>query len=220
MAAILFILFLFSLFAVFLSIFKPEKIISKNVTRKQAIIISSVFALIFFIGFGTASSSTNTPSKTVTEAPTSAPTTKSTAPSQPTATPKPTDTPTPTATPVPKDANGFPMDAEAVTVANLDKAPSQYEGKKVTFTCIVAGFAKDSSGNAAAVNCSDPNDYSSLVQVATSTFDMTKINPQDTVRFYGLGGGSASGKNAFGGTVSESLVEAIYINDITSGYKE
>jgi hypothetical protein len=40
------------------------------------------------------------------------------------------------------------------------------------------------------------------------------------VRFYGLGGGSASGKNAFGGTISESLVEAIYINDITSGYKE
>ena len=139
---------------------------------------------------------------------------------QATAIPKPTDTPAPTATPVPKDANGFPMDAEAVTVANLDKAPSTYQGKKVTFTCTVAGFAKDSSGNAAAVNCSDPNDYSSLIQVDTGAFDMTKIQQGDTVRFYGLGMGAASGKNAFGGEVSESLVTGIFINDITSGYKE
>ena len=51
------------------------------------------------------------------------------------------------------------MDAEAVTVANLDKAPSMYNGKKITFSCIVIGFAKDDSGNATAVNCSDPNRY-------------------------------------------------------------
>ena len=139
---------------------------------------------------------------------------------QPTETPKATDTPAPTPTPIAKDANGFPMDAEKVTVSDLDKAPSQYEGKRVTFTCTVAGFAKDSSGNAAAVNCSDPNDYSSLVQVSTQAFDMTKINQSDTIRFYGLGGGAAQGKNAFGGQVSETVVEAIYINDLTSGYKE
>lgn len=143
-----------------------------------------------------------------------------TAPSQPTATPTATGTPAPTPTPVPKDVNGFPMDVEAVTVANLDKAPTTYESKKVTFTCTVAGFAKDSSGNASAVNCSDPNDFSSLVQVDVSAFDITQIKQQDTVRFYGLGEGAATGKNAFGGEVSESVVMGMYINDLTSGYRE
>jgi hypothetical protein len=49
---------------------------------------------------------------------------------------------------------------------------------------------------------------------------MTKIKQNDTVKFYGLGAGSATGKNAFGGEVSESLVSGMYINDITSGYEE
>ena len=149
---------------------------------------------------------------------------KSTSSQVATVTPQPKSTPVPTITPspkpVPKDANGFPMDAEAVTVENLDKAPSQYDGKKITFTCSVIGFAKDDSGNATAVNCSDLNDFTSVVQVDTSLFDMTKINKDDTVRFYGLGTGSATGKNAYGGDISESLVMAAYINDLTSGYKE
>ena len=141
-------------------------------------------------------------------------------PTGPTSIPTPTPTPKPTPTPVPTDINGFPMDAEAVTVVNLDKAPSQYNGKKVTFTCNVAGFAKDSSGNATAVNCSDPNDFTSIVQVDTSGFDMTKINQGDTVRFYGLGMGAFTGKNAYGGDVSETLVTAFHLNDLTSGYQE
>ncbi len=140
--------------------------------------------------------------------------------SAPVATAGPTDTPEPTPTPVPKDSNGFPMDAETVTVAALDKAPSNYDGKKVIFTCTVASFAKDDSGNAAAVNCSDPNDFSSLVQVGTTGFDMTQINQLDRIKVYGLGMGSAKGKNAFGGEVSETLVMGLYINDLTSGYKE
>jgi hypothetical protein len=183
----------------------------------KKIIVLGILGLLIFIGIVTAISSATSNKQSSAS---STPTAESTATPQATEVPKATVTPTPIPKPEPKDANGFPMDAESVTVANLAKAPSTYEGKKITFTCTVAGFAKDKSGNATAVNCSDPNDYSSFVQVATSAFDMTKINLQDTVRFYGLGGGSASGKNAFGGTISESLVEAIYINDITSGYKE
>ena len=169
--------------------------------------------LVSAISGSSTSQTQNSPAKTVAQQATSAP-------SGPTSTPKPTNTPAPTPTPIPKDANGFPMDAQAVTVANLDKAPSQYNGKKITFTCTVAGFAKDSSGNAAAVNCSDPNDFSSIVQVDTSAFDNTKINQDDRVRFYGVGMGSSTGKNAFGGEVSETVVMGLHVNDITSGYKE
>ena len=112
------------------------------------------------------------------------------------------------------------MDAEAMTVSNLSKTPSYYNGQKITFTCVISGFARDSSGDVTAVNCHDPNDFMAVVQVDTIAFDMTKINQSDTVRFYAKGMGSATGKNAFGGDVTEALAEGLYINDLTTGYKE
>ena len=130
----------------------------------------------------------------------------------------PTDTPEPTATPVPHDANGFPEDYQNVTVADISKSPSDYNNKTIMFTCTVLSFPKDDSGNAAGINCSDPNDYSSIVQIDASNFDLTKINTDDTINVYGLGQGSADGKNAFGTDVSTSLVLGMYVNDVTSGY--
>jgi hypothetical protein len=130
-----------------------------------------------------------------------------------------TPTLSPTPTPIPTDENGFPMDAEAVTVAQIAKVPSAYNGRKVTFTCNVSGFAKNDSGDAAALNCSDPNDVGSIIQVGGSLFDFTKINQGDTVRIYGLGAGAATGKNAFGGDVTEGIVDGLYLNDLTSIYK-
>jgi hypothetical protein len=141
---------------------------------------------------------------------------------KPTAT-SPTPTPISTATPTPMkfDANGFPEDAQQVTVADIAKVPSAYDGKKVVFTCDVVSFPKDNNGNAAGLNCTDPNDPASIVQVEMGTFDSTvKINSGDTVRVYGIGQGAATGKNAFGGDVIEALILELHLNDTTTGYQE
>jgi hypothetical protein len=139
----------------------------------------------------------------------------------PIATAKPTVIPTPTVKPtsIPEDANGFPADADYVTISQITKVPSAYNGKKIVFTCNVTGFAKNDNGDAAALNCSDPNDYSALLQVGGTLFDLTKINKDDTVKIYGLGAGAAQGKNAFGGAVTEAIVDGLFINDLTTGYK-
>jgi len=134
----------------------------------------------------------------------------------------PTDTPTstPSPTPVPHDANGFPENYETVTVSTLAKVPSDYRGKSVYFTCIVGSFPKDSTGDAAAINCLDPNDYSSAVQIDATGWDLTKINQSDTIRVYGTGDGSFTGQNAYGAQVSEAAVFGLYVNDLTSGYDD
>lgn len=140
--------------------------------------------------------------------------------SQPTVPPTVTPTPEPTAPPIPKDENGFPQDYEKVTIAQIDKVPSAYKNKKIMFTCRVSSFAKNSEGDAAAINCTDPNNYGAFIQVSGPTYDFTKINEDDTVRIYGIGEGVSTGKNAFGADVTEGIVIGIYINDLTSGYKE
>jgi S-methylmethionine-dependent homocysteine/selenocysteine methylase len=88
-------------------------------------------------------------------------------------------------------------------------------------TCEVVSFPKDENGNAAGVNCSDPNDYSALVQVRMAAFDQTvKINTNDTVVVYGMGQGAAQGKNTFGADVTEAEVLELYLKDLTTGYIE
>ncbi len=186
-----------------------------NWNKKVKYGITSVFLLLIIIsaiGGSTPSSDTAT-KKVVAQQTTSAPT----ATSVPT-TPKPTQPPTPTPTDVPTDVNGFPMNAEKVTVSDMDKTPSDYSGKKVTFTCTVLSFARDSSGNAAAINCADLNDYTSIAQIDTGAYDIKKINQSDTVRIYGIGSGAFTGKNAYGADVTEAGVLGMYINDVTSGY--
>ena len=121
---------------------------------------------------------------------------------------------------VPNDANGFPMDAIAVSVSDLYELPSQYNGQKVTFSCIVSTFAKDDAGDVSAANCQDPQDDSAVVQVDISGLDVTRIHERDTVRFYGVCEGAITGKNVFGGEVTETLVQGMFINDVTSGYRD
>jgi uncharacterized protein YraI len=116
------------------------------------------------------------------------------------------------------DANGFPTDAEIVTGRQLYMTPSQYQGLKVTFTCVASSFAKDQSGDVAGVNCNDPDDSSALLQVSINSFDVTKINLGDTLRFYGTCQGSFTGTNPFGVQVTVTTVQSTYIDDVTSGY--
>jgi hypothetical protein len=136
----------------------------------------------------------------------------------PTNAPTPTDTSTPT--PVPTDVNGFPMDAEPVTVAQIAKIPSAYMDKNLVFTCHITSFVKDYKGDADGFNCSDPNDFSSVIQVSALLFDFTQINQNDTVRIFGDGVSVGTGKNIFGAEVTEALVDGLGINDLTSGYKD
>ena len=53
------------------------------------------------------------------------------------------------------------------------------------------------------------------------TFDSSvKINSGDTVNVYGMGQGAATGKNAFGGNVTEAIILELHLNDTTTGYQE
>lgn len=199
------------LVAFFMALFKSKMIVNKKRTRGQAIFVSILMVIIF-----SGITSTTSPKEKAQE------TKVASVNNEATKTPTPTDVPTtPTATPTPvaTDANGFPMDYQAVTVAQIAKVPSAYEQKTVMFTCNVASFPKNSNGDAGGINCTDPNDYGSIIQVSGGLFDFTQINQGDTVKIYGTGSGAATGKNAFGGEVTEGLVDGLFINDLTTGYK-
>jgi hypothetical protein len=221
LAGILEILTGLTILPLFWKIIKNQWGYELNRNYKIALVI--VMLLISGSAYGAStpqSNTSNSTAKTVAEntiAPTSPPT-FTPEPTKPLS-PTPTKIPTPTDTPVPTDVNGFPMDAEAVTVAQIAKVPSAYDGKKLTFTCDVTSFPKNDSGDAAGINCSDPYDSGSLIQVSGSLFDLTKINQGDTVKIYGLGAGASTGKNAFGADVTEAVVSGLFINDITTGYK-
>jgi hypothetical protein len=98
--------------------------------------------------------------------------------------------------------------------------PNSYKGKGLVFQCSVSSFLKDDNGDVAALNCDDPNDFSSYVQVGISKdTDATKINQDDLVKVYGMGLGATSGTNAYGGQITTGAVMGLYMNDLTSGYK-
>ena len=138
----------------------------------------------------------------------------------PTSKPVPTDTPIPTPTTQQLDTNGFPTDYQKVTVTNIAKVPSAYNKVTVMFTCKILSFAKDDNGDASAFNCSDPSNIGAIIQVVGPLYDFTQINENDTVRVYGGGQGASTGKNIYGGDVSEAIILGVHINDLTSGYKE
>src|ERR1051326_5785131 len=94
------------------------------------------------------------------------------------------------------------------------------KGKSLIFTCSVSGFPKDENGDVGALNCDDPNAYGSNVQIGISKeTDVTKINENDLIKVYGLGAGAMQGKNAFGGDITTGGIVGLYINDLTTGYK-
>jgi hypothetical protein len=189
---------------------KPEMIIG---------FIGVIILLIFIFGAiqaGNNKAGSNSPSPTTVAQAIDTP-----APTEALTTPKPTPTFTPTPTEMQYDSNGFPEDAARITVSELAKIPSSYQDKKITFTCDVVSFPKDENGNAAGVNCSDPNDYSAIVQVRMAAFDQTvKVNTNDTVVVYGIGQGAAQGTNAFGADVTEAEVLELHLKDLTTGYSE
>jgi cytoskeletal protein RodZ len=145
----------------------------------------------------------------------------------PTATPVPKPTPKPTATPKPKPTaspaqveESYKAGTTDTTVSDVDKEGNVDQYKNVHVICTILAFVKDDSGNTAGANVSDPNDLSSIIQIEfTPGTDITQLNANDTLEVWGLDAGVSSGTNAFGGTVQESAVQAIYMNDQTTGYQ-
>lgn len=141
----------------------------------------------------------------------------------------PTENPSPTPTPQPMTRDewmsqraDFETSAKAVTVADMYKDPNAYAGKTVYFTCTVDNFPKDENGNVSAINCSDPNDFSSNVQVniKDAGVDITKVNKGDLIQVDALGDGTLSGTNAFGGTIQTAgvTIGIGYFEDKTTGF--
>jgi len=130
----------------------------------------------------------------------------------------PTDTPAPTEDPAVVKAN-YKSGATDVTVSDIAKDPSYYKNLTVKFTGTILNFVQDSSGNTSGANVSDPND--SIIQVVFSPFvEIQSINKSDSITVWGKGLGSATGTNAFGGTIREGVVQEVYLNDTTSGYTD
>jgi hypothetical protein len=92
----------------------------------------------------------------------------------------------------------------------------------VHFTAVIATLVKDSSGNTAGANVSDPaNEFGKDIQVGfPANTDISKLNTGDTIEVWGIDSGTQSGANAFGATVQEVVVAASYMNDTTTGYQD
>lgn len=106
------------------------------------------------------------------------------------------------------------------TVSALDKNGNTWKDKDVHFTAVISGFVKDDSGNTAGANVDDPNGGSGVIQIAfPPNTDISRLNQDDTIEIWGLDGGTASGQNAFGATVQEVVVSALYLTDKTTGYQ-
>lgn len=112
----------------------------------------------------------------------------------------------------------FKSSTKATTIAMLDKQGKNYKGMYVNFTCTLSSFVKDSNGNTVGANVTDPN-FSSFIQIAFPTgIDLGKLNRGDTLKVWGIDAGTFSGENAFGATIQEVGVVAMYLTDQTTGY--
>lgn len=139
-------------------------------------------------------------------------------PTQPPAQPTAVPTQAPTVSPAVLEAT-YKASTTDTTVANLDKDGAADQGKDVHFTATILNFVKDSSGTTAGANVDDPNS-SGVVQIAFPTgTDISQLNTGDTLEVWGLDGGTASGTNAFGATIQEVVVSALYLTDKTTGYQ-
>jgi cytoskeletal protein RodZ len=156
-----------------------------------------------------------------TVAPTQVPTAQDTQPvqqAQPTQA-QPTVAPTqvPTVSPAQLEAV-YKASTTSTTVATLDKDGNVDQGKDVHFTATILNFVKDDSGNTAGANVDDPN-TSGVIQVAfPSGTDLSQLNTGDTLEVWGTDAGVSSGPNAFGATVQEVGIAALYMTDQTTGY--
>lgn len=183
-----------------------------SLTRGYKILL---FICLLFVGelVSHSSPTTNNSTQTVTSSDSNSLTDTPTPTDEPTATPKPTLSPQ-------QIIAKFENESQHVTVADIYKSPNSYKEKSLIFTCSVSNFPKDENGDVGGINCSDPNTFDSNVQVGIDkSIDVTKINENDLIKVYGLGLGTMQGKNGFGADITTGGVLGLYINDLTTGYK-
>ncbi|MGZ3643650.1 MAG: hypothetical protein ACXVCM_07335 [Ktedonobacteraceae bacterium] len=113
----------------------------------------------------------------------------------------------------------FKASAVHTTVGDLNKDSNQDKGEDVYFNCAILNFVKDSNGNTVGANVD--NDVSSgVIQVIfPSGTDLSQINVGDNLDVWGQDQGSFSGTNAFGATIQEVAVGALYMTDDKTGYQ-
>ena len=113
----------------------------------------------------------------------------------------------------------YEASAAQIGISQLVNDPSAYNGQVVAFSGTIANFLQDDSGNTTAMNLYDGTDPTSVVYVQlANSADVTQMSKGDNVEVFGVGEGSVSGKNSFGGTVNQAAVTEVYINDLTNGY--
>ena len=112
--------------------------------------------------------------------------------------------------------------AQQVTVSQLVNDPSQYNGSDVTFQGTIVNFLQDSSGNTGAMNVADPNDGTSVVYIdlTQGSADVSQMSKGDSITIWGVGAGTTSTKNAFGGSINVSVITEAQLDDTTSNYTD
>lgn len=194
----------------------PQKNSRRNLVI-GIIVAVIVFAIIMNIGKGIGSTTTDqsTPVAQTTTTDQSTPTAD-----QSTPTPQPTvDTPTPTLSPAQQES-AYKASTTNTTVPTLDKDGNADSGNDVHFTADILNFVKDDSGNTAGANVDDPNGGSGVVQIAFPPgADISQLNVGDVIEVWGSDQGTASGQNAYGATIQEVVISALYLTDKTTGYQ-
>jgi cytoskeletal protein RodZ len=132
---------------------------------------------------------------------------------------QPTVAPTqvPTASPAQLETV-YKASTTSTTVATLDKDGNVDQGKDVHFTATILNFVKDDSGNTAGANVDDPNTSGVIQVVFPQGTDLSRLNTGDTLEVWGTDAGVSSGPNAYGATVQEVGIAALYMADQTTGY--
>lgn len=129
---------------------------------------------------------------------------------------KPVPTPTPNPEKIKAD---FKASATQITVSEIAKDPNYWKQLPITFNAKIINFVQDSQGNTVAANVSDPNDYSSIIQLQFSILlDISQVNKGDLVTVWGMGLGSFSGQNSYGASINEGAAKESYLKDLTNGY--
>ncbi len=190
----------------------------KKSRKKLWLIIGAVIAVLVIGGIAAGASGGSTSSTPDT-------TSQATQPAQATQAVQPTQALAPTAVPTQAPTTSpaqveqaYKASATDTTVANLDKDGNSDQGNIVHFTATILNFVKDDSGNTAGVNVDDPN-TSGVIQVGfPGGTDLSQLNTGDSLEVWGQDMGTASGTNAFGATIQEVVVSAVYMTDQTTGY--
>ena len=127
---------------------------------------------------------------------------------------------TPTPTPI-IDEYDFKKTSFSTTVEQVNNEGNKYKGDRITFDGEIDNFALGTDGKTAGANVSDPYNQSdlSVVQLAfPSGTNTTKLSNNDTLTIWGYDEGSFPGRSNDGTTINETLIQVVYMNDLTSNY--